>query len=103
VSNGIIADPSGITQYTAVTFMNAGSEITINFCGDQQQLFPINAAVRADYTAGIFCSVLVRVVVDQERSESGDTACLQYKTGRDRTLRQQLVHSSEFFTTRELV
>jgi hypothetical protein len=66
VNNGFIADTSGVTQYTAVAFMNAGSEVTINFCGDQKHLFPIDATVRADYTAGILCSVLIRVVADNE-------------------------------------
>ncbi|HET6178676.1 MAG TPA: hypothetical protein VFE61_17240 [Candidatus Sulfotelmatobacter sp.] len=78
VSSGFMADPSGVTQNTAVTFMNGGSETTIKFCGDQQHLFPIDATVRADYTAGVMCSVLVRVVVDNERTESRDTASLQY-------------------------
>jgi hypothetical protein len=78
VSSGFMADPSGVTQNTAVTFMNGGSETTIKFCGDQQHLFPIEATVRADYTAGVMCSVLVRVVVDNERTESRDTASLHY-------------------------
>lgn len=69
LSNGFVADPSGVTQSTAVTFLNAGSKTTLNFCGDQQRLFPIEATVRADYTAGILCSVLVRVVVDNERAQ----------------------------------
>ncbi|HEY3617838.1 MAG TPA: hypothetical protein VGK96_13595 [Candidatus Sulfotelmatobacter sp.] len=69
VSDGFIADPRGGTQYTAVTFMNAENRVTINFCGDQQQLFPIDATVRADYTASILCSVLVRVVVDNESAK----------------------------------
>lgn len=76
VSNGFINDPSGVTEYTAVTFMNAGSEITIKFCGDQQYLFPIDATVRADYTAGILCSVLVRVVVENGRAGPRDTVCV---------------------------
>jgi hypothetical protein len=70
VNNGFVADPSGVTQYTAVAFMNAESEVTINFCGDQQHLFPIDAPLRADYTVGILCSVLIRVVVDNEDAKS---------------------------------
>ena len=69
VSNGFVADPSGVTQFTAVTFMNAGRETAINFCGDQQHLFPIDATVRADYTAGTLCSVLLRVAVDNGNSQ----------------------------------
>jgi hypothetical protein len=60
--------------------MNAGSEVTINFCGDQQHLFPIKATVQAEYTAGITCSVLIRVVVDNEDAES-------FSRPRQRTLR----------------
>lgn len=71
VSNGFISDPSGVTQYTAVTFINAESKATINFCGDQRSLFPIDTKVRADYTSGILCSVLVRVSMDNEGAESG--------------------------------
>ena len=64
VSNGFIDSPSGVTQYTAVTFLNTESKITIDFCGDQNRLFPIESTVEADYTGGILCSVLVRVMVD---------------------------------------
>lgn len=75
-SLGFSADPSGVTQYTAVTFMNAGNTVTIRFCGDQHQLFPLDATVRADYTAGILCSVLERVV-HEERAEPGNAASVQ--------------------------
>jgi hypothetical protein len=71
VNTGFISDPSGIAEFTAVTFMNAGGEITINFCGDQGHLFPTDATVRTDYTAGTLCSVLVRVVVGDELAELG--------------------------------
>lgn len=63
VSKGLIADPGGVTQYTAVTFTKAGAETTINFCGDQQHLFPIDATVKADYTVGALCAVIANVVV----------------------------------------
>jgi hypothetical protein len=80
VNNGFISDPSGVTQYTAVTFMNAGSTITINFCGDQHHLFPIDTTVRADYTAGIVCSVLVGVVADNERATLGSLCVSKTRT-----------------------
>lgn len=67
VANGFVVDPSGVTEYTAVTFTNQARAVTINFCGDQRRLFPIKATVRADYTTGVLCAVIVRVVVDNER------------------------------------
>jgi hypothetical protein len=61
---GFIQDPTGVkTTFTAVTFVNPGSSITINFCGDQSSRFPINQFVRADFRTGVFCSTLVAVVV----------------------------------------
>lgn len=77
VSNSFISNPSGVTEYTAVTFTNAESEVTINFCGDQQSLFPLDATVRVDYTSGVLCSVLVRVVVDSENAGSETNTSLQ--------------------------
>jgi hypothetical protein len=75
VNSGFIADLSGVTQYTAVTFMNAGSTTAINFCGDQRHLFPIDTTVRAEYTAGIVCFVLVRVMTDNKRA-SLESLCI---------------------------
>ena len=80
VSGGFIKDNNGFTQYTSVTFLNTGTEITVNFCGDQVQLFPLDVRVRADYTAGIVCSVLIRVVVDSEPTRSRRTALPQSRT-----------------------
>jgi len=66
VSNGFVSAPSGISSITAVTFNNSGTAQTVNFCGDQQSLFPLNKRVRADYTAGAVCSVLGPVVIITE-------------------------------------
>jgi len=63
VSNGVASDPSGTTPVTVVTFEHSGTAIIIYFCGDQQALFPLNQTVRADYTTGVVCSVLVQVVM----------------------------------------
>ena len=62
VSLGFVHDPSGTTEFTAVTFANPGSTVTVNFCGDQRNLFPIDQKVQADFTTGIRCSTLIRVV-----------------------------------------
>lgn len=48
---------------TAVTFMNSGTATTINFCGDQQDKFPVDHDVQADFSTGVYCSRLLAVVV----------------------------------------
>ena len=37
---GFSEDSAGPTTSTAVTFINPASAVTINFCGDQRNLFP---------------------------------------------------------------
>jgi len=63
VSLGVLHDPSGTTAFTAVTFINTGTAVTINFCGDQRNLFPMNENVRVDFNTRFNCSVLVQVVI----------------------------------------
>jgi hypothetical protein len=63
VSSGFTSGPTGTTSLTIVTFVNSGTSITLYFCGDQHALLPINQTVRAEYTAGIACALLTRVVV----------------------------------------
>src|SRR3954470_8291257 len=63
VNSGFASSPSGTTSLTVVTFDNSGTSITIYFCGDHHALFPINQSVRAEYTGGIACALLTRVVV----------------------------------------
>jgi hypothetical protein len=70
ISSGFVSDPSGITPVTFVTFMTSDAAVKVYFCGDQRQLFSINQNVRVDYTAGVACSVLVRVVVVEESAIS---------------------------------
>jgi hypothetical protein len=52
-----------LINFTAVTFINAGTATTINFCGDQRSGFPINRVAQADFTTGTFCSTLIAVVI----------------------------------------
>jgi hypothetical protein len=52
-----------VTNFTAVTFINAGTATAINFCGDQRSGFPINRSAQADFTTGMFCSTLIAVVI----------------------------------------
>ena len=63
VSSGFASGPTGTTSLTVVTFVNSGSSITLYFCGDWHALFPINQTVRAEYSAGIACALLTRVVL----------------------------------------
>lgn len=56
-------DPSGTTTFTSVTFVDSlGTSTTMNFCGDQRPLFPLDQTVRADFRAGFVCAGLVQVV-----------------------------------------
>ncbi len=68
ISSRFVSDPSGITEITSVTFVNSDAAINVYFCGDQRHLFMINQTVRVDYSVGVACSVLVRVVVVDEVS-----------------------------------
>jgi hypothetical protein len=52
-----------VTFITVVSFVNTGTAATLYFCGHQENLFPVNETVRVDYTQGILCSLLVRVVI----------------------------------------
>jgi len=64
VQLGFLNDGHGtLINFTAVTFVNAGTATTINFCGDQQNGFPIDRSAQADFTTGIFCSTLIVVVI----------------------------------------
>jgi hypothetical protein len=64
VQLGFVQDPSGEkVASTAVTFINTGTATTINFCGDQRVLFPMNHFVRATFTTGVLCSSLISTVV----------------------------------------
>lgn len=64
VQLGFVQDITGETiVLTAVTFLNSGTETTLNFCGDQQEKFPLGSDVRADFNTGVFCSTLLAVVV----------------------------------------
>jgi hypothetical protein len=63
VSVQVLDGPSATTLFTAVTVINVGTSVTVNFCGNQQNLFPLNTVVRADFTSGSTCSTVVSVVV----------------------------------------
>jgi hypothetical protein len=70
VSNGFVSDLKGITPTTTVAFKSSDITVTMIFCGDQQSLFPLNTNVRAEYTAGVLCSVLTKVVIISQSENS---------------------------------
>jgi hypothetical protein len=49
--------------FTAVTFSNAGTVTTINFCGDQRRVFPIDRSAEAGFATGVFCSTLITLTI----------------------------------------
>jgi hypothetical protein len=64
VQLGFVQDLTGETiVLTVVAFLNPGAETTLNFCGDQQEKFPVGSDVRADFSTGVLCSTLLAVVV----------------------------------------
>lgn len=87
VRGGFISDLNGTTPTTTVVFENSGIAVTLVFCGDQQSLFPLNAVVRADYTAGVLCSVLRRVVITSEGADSESNGLLPGEPLRNLALR----------------
>ena len=71
VSSGFYSDGNAsMNPSTLVTFTASNTEVTINFCGDQRQSFPLNKEVRVQFKAGIACSVLMSVVVGDELQNS---------------------------------
>jgi hypothetical protein len=70
VSTGFMSSPAEITPTTTVALENSRIAVSVIFCGDQQSLFPLNTKVRADYTTGVLCSVLTRVVIISEPENS---------------------------------
>ena len=59
---GFVDDGQGtVANVTIVTLVDLGLARTISFCGDQQNLFPINQTLRAEFTSGTLCATLVSV------------------------------------------
>ncbi len=56
--------PNGaLSTFTAVTIQSANTTNTFNFCGNQQNQFPVNQQVRVDFNSGVSCATLISVVV----------------------------------------
>ena len=64
VQLGFVSDGLGtIANVTLVSFVDSGMTKSVTFCGDQQNLFPINQTLKAEFTKGTLCSTLVTVVL----------------------------------------
>jgi hypothetical protein len=48
---------------TLVTFLQSATSSSMNFCGDQRALFPLDQFVRASFTTTPACASIVQVVV----------------------------------------
>jgi len=58
-----VIENGSIVTITLVTFLQGGMSSSMNFCGDQQVLFPLDQFVRASFTATPACASIVQVVV----------------------------------------
>lgn len=63
VSVQVLNRPPDTIVFTAVTLTNPGTTVTVTFCENQQDLFPLNMVIRVNFTNGSTCSTLTSVVV----------------------------------------
>lgn len=61
-------DVSGTTTITAITFVDVGTSVTINFCGDQRNLFTLNQIVRVSFISELRCATLIAIVIIGDNS-----------------------------------
>ena len=59
----VIGDSGTTVQVTFVTFQREGVSSTIGFCGDERARFPMQQAVRANFTPGSTCANIVAIVI----------------------------------------
>ena len=52
---------SGGVSITVITLTASGTDHTLNFCGDQTELFPINREVRVNFKPGTPCASVLSV------------------------------------------
>ncbi|SRR6185437_6547332 len=62
--SAVIGDRGTTVQVTFVTFQRDGVPSTIGFCGDQRDRFPLQQAVRANFTPGQTCASIVTIVTE---------------------------------------
>ena len=63
VELSIVSDNGVSVTVTLVTFLESGMPNSMNFCGDQRALFPLEQFVRASFTMTPACASIVQVVV----------------------------------------
>jgi len=61
--SAVVGDSGTTVQVTFVTFQRDGVPSTIGFCGDQRDRFPLQQAVRANFTPGQTCASVVTIVI----------------------------------------
>ena len=66
--SAVIGDRGTTVQVTFVTFQRDGVPSTIGFCGDQRDRFPMQQAVRANFTPGQTCASIVTIVILKKQS-----------------------------------
>jgi hypothetical protein len=65
-ANGVVsivefsADNSGLS-ITIITLTGSGMDHTLNFCGDQRELFPVDREVRVNFKPGTPCASVLSV------------------------------------------
>lgn len=65
-ANGVVsivqfsADSSGVS-ITIITLTGSGMDHTLNFCGDQRDLFPVDREVRVNFKPGAPCASVLSV------------------------------------------
>jgi hypothetical protein len=58
----IIEDGTSVTV-TLVTFLQSGTSRSMNSCGDQRTLFPVDQFVNASFTTTPPCASVVQIVI----------------------------------------
>ena len=63
VDLSIVSENGASVTVTQVTFLASGMPTSVNFCGDQRGLFPVEQFVRASFTMTAACASVVQVTV----------------------------------------
>jgi len=58
----VVEDGTSVTV-TLVTFLQSGTSRSMNFCGDQRALFPVDQFVNASFTTAPPCASVVQIVI----------------------------------------
>ena len=58
-----VMDNGTSVAVTLVTFLQSGTSSSMNFCGDQRALFPLDQFVSASFTATPACASIVQITI----------------------------------------